>query len=273
MLPRCKPRGVAPLALAVSLCATLKGVPAQSQVEALRFDPKRVAVGRVYQYLKSNRDGSHPGRVSLYVANQDRLESLKWDDEVGWATFVVAEIDWKRFSVRRFESWDLRRGKAPLLKATLETDANGAVSISVLPGPPIQLVTFPWHSYDFDWASLGAAMPHLINPEGDLTFSRTDFVQEEGKPPRFAELGLVHLHYEDRDRRGEIATRRYKMEGPGIGNTAGTLWADLEDGHIVEFELPIPDEPGFTDGRLRLLEMTPMTAAQWESFKNARLGE
>jgi hypothetical protein len=35
----------------------------------------------------------------------------------------------------------------------------------------------------------------------------------------------------------------------------------------------IPDEPGFTDGRLRLLEVTPMTAAQWESFKRARLGE
>jgi len=273
MLERHELRPALAAGLALPLFATLVASSAQAQVEALRFDPKRVAVGRVYQYLKSNRDGSHPGRVSLYVAKEGRLESLKWDDEVGWATFVVADLDWKRFSVRRFESWDLRRGKAPLLKATLQSDASGAVTISVLPGPPIQLTTWPWHSYDFDWASLGATLPHMVKPEGKLTFSRTDFVQEEGKPPAFADLGLVHLTYEGRDQRGKAATRRYRMEGPGLSNTAGTLWSDLAEGHVVEFELPIPDEPGFTDGRLRLLEVTPMTTAQWDAFKRARLGE
>jgi hypothetical protein len=46
-----------------------------------------------------NRDGlSRPG---LLQAKADRLESLKWDDEVGWATFVVAEMDWALL-VRRF---------------------------------------------------------------------------------------------------------------------------------------------------------------------------
>jgi hypothetical protein len=245
-------------------------------VSALRFDPTKVPVGRVYQYVKSNRDGSHPGRVSLYVARPDRLESLKWDDEVGWATFVVAEMDWARFSVRRFESYDLRKGKAALLKATLNTDADGAISVSVLPGPPLKLTIWPWHSYDFDWASLGATLPHLVNPESGLSFSRTDFVQEEGKPPRFAELGAVRLRYERREVRGRTATRRYVLEGPGLGvpgPTAGTLWADATEGHIVEFELPIPDEPGFVDGRLRLLEVARLTPAEWEGFKRVRLGE
>ena len=99
--------------------------PVVAQLTAQRFDSSKVPVGRVYQYLKSNRDGSHPGRVSLYVPGPDRLESLKWDDEIGWATFVVAEMDWTRLSVRRFESWDLRRGKDPVLKATLDTDKDG----------------------------------------------------------------------------------------------------------------------------------------------------
>jgi hypothetical protein len=247
-------------------------LPASAQVSALRFDSAKVPVGRVYQYLKSNRDGSHPGRVTVYVSKPDRLESLKWDEEVGWATFVVADLDWTRFSVRRFESWDLRRGKAPLLKATLDTDAEGAVSISVLPGPPLRISRWPWHSYDFDFASLGAILPHLRNPEAELVFGRADFLQEDGKV-RFAETGAVFLRYEGRERRGAAATRRYRIEGPGLSDAKGSLWADAARGHLVEFELPIPDEPGFVDGRLRLLETSTMTQAEWETFKRARLGE
>jgi hypothetical protein len=252
--------------------------PAAAQVEGLRFEAGRVPVGRVFQYLKSNRDGTHPGRVSLYVARADRLESLKWDDEVGWATFVTADLDWSRFSVRRFESWDLRKGKAPFQKATLDIDEQGRVTISVLPGPPLQLTRWPWHSYDFDWASLGATLPHLRKPEGTHAFSRTDVVQEEGQPPRFAELGEVRLVYERREQRGNVPCRRYRMEGSGLAtagvkDTAGTLWASVAEGHLVEFELPIPDEPGLVDGRMRLLAVETMTPEQWEAWKRGRLGE
>ena len=140
--------------------------PPTPRWSALRFDPAKVKVGRVYQYreVQPRRLAPRPGLPVRGRAGS--AESLKWDDEVGWATFVVAEMDWTRFSVRRFESYDLRKGKAPLLKATLDTDAAGAVSISVLPGPPLKLTTWPWHSYDFDWASLGATLPHLVKPRG-----------------------------------------------------------------------------------------------------------
>src|SRR5262245_48720287 len=104
---------------AVHFAAT--AIPASAQVEALQYDSAKLPVGRVYQYLKSNRDGSHPGRVTLYVARTDRLESLKGDDEVGC---------------------------------------------------------------------------------------------------------------------------RYRIGGPGLSEPSGTLWADAALGHVVEFELPIPDEPG-----------------------------
>ena len=204
-------RGRARLVVASLLLAA---APAAAQLAALRFDPQKVPVGRVYQYLKSNRDGSHPGHVSLYVAGLDRLESLKWDDEIGWATFVVAEMDWNRFSVRRFESWDLRRGKHPVRKATLDADKDGAVSVSILPEPAVKITTWPWHSYDFDFASLGASLPHRVDPEAEFRFGRTDFVQEEGNV-RFAELGEVRLRYEGRELRGETKTRRYRLEGPG----------------------------------------------------------
>jgi hypothetical protein len=34
-----------------------------------------------------------------------------------------------------------------------------------------------------------------------------------------------------------------------------------------------PDERGFTDGRLRLLDVSRMAPAEWEAFKRSRLGE
>jgi hypothetical protein len=76
-----------------------------------------------------------------------------------------------------------------------------------------------------------------------------------------------------RERRGTVECRRYSIGGPGLSDAKGTLWADAARGHIVEFELPIPDEPGFVDGRLRLLEVQQMTAAEREAFKRSRLGE
>lgn len=270
-------------AAVLATCLTAAPRTASAQLSALRFDSSKVHVGRVYQYEKANRDGSHSGRISLYIARLDRLESLKWDEDVGWATFVVAELDWARFSVRRFESWALRQAKPPELKATLETAADGGITISVLPGPPIHVSSWPWHSYDFDWASLSAILPHLVWPEGELSFVRADFIQEEGKPPRFGEIGDVRLRYDGREKRGALETRRYRMEGAGLlaagqpssaaNANSGTVWADAKDGHIVEFELPFPDEPGFTDVRLRQLTTETMTATQWEAFKRTRLGE
>jgi hypothetical protein len=115
-------------------------------------------------------------------------------------------------------------------------------------------------------------LPHLRDPEAELVFGRADFLQEDGNL-RFAETGPVFLRYERRERRGETECRRYRIGGPGLSDTTGTLWADAALGHIVEFELPIADEPGFVDGRLRLLEVQKMTPAQWEAFKRSRLGE
>jgi hypothetical protein len=106
-------------------------------------------------------------------------------------------------------------------------------------GPPLPLTDWPWHSYDFGWASLGATLPHRVDPEADFSFSRTDFVQEQGQPPRFAELGGVRLRYEGREARGPHATRRYRMDGPGLA------------------------APG----------ARPEAAAEWERFKRERLGE
>lgn len=242
-----------------------------AQVDAFRFDSDRVPVGRLFEYEKSNRDGTHAAPISLYVAAPDRIESLKWTPGDTTATLVVAEIDWSRFSVRRFESWALARGSEPELRAALEADSAGSgVRLSFLPDSLIPIRAWPWHSYDFDFASLGLAMPHLVAPEAAFRFERADITYAEEGPP-FADLGSVDVLFLGQQERAGQRTRAYRLEGPGIGNRPGTLWAAVEGGHLVELEMPFPDEPGYTDVRIRLGGVRSLTAEEWARYKRERI--
>ena len=261
------------LTLVLLSCVLHLGLPwrAGAQVEAFRFDSTRVPVGRLYEYLKSNRDGTHPGQVSLYVAGIDRIESLKWAAGDTIATLVVALLDWNRFSARRLESWVLTRGSAPRLRGTLGTDSGGTgVRVSFQPESLIVIHRWPWHSYDFDFASLNLAMVHLLAPEGQFRFERADVTYAEKGPP-FADLGPVHVRFLRREQRQGRPTRLYQLEGPGLQNQRGVLWAATDGAYLVEYEFPFPDEPGYTDVRFQLRELRSLSPADWEAYKQERV--
>ena len=262
------------LGLGLVLLGLLAGAtPARAQLHAFRFDAGAVPVGRLYEYLKSNRDGSRPARVSLYVAGTDRLEALKWAPGDSTATLVVAVMDWTRFSVRRLESWALARSAIPVLRATLETDPAGdGVRVSFQPDQLLPIHRWPWHSYDFDFASLNLTLSHLLQPEAGFEFERADIVYAPGGPP-FADLGPVEVRFVAREERQGIAVRRYRLSGSGLEGHSGDLWVAIEGQHIVEYSFPFPDEPGYTDGRLRLQEVRALAPEAWERYRRQRLGE
>ncbi|HET8624564.1 MAG TPA: hypothetical protein VFM14_13455 [Gemmatimonadales bacterium] len=245
--------------------------PAGAQASAFSFDSSRVPVGHAFEYVKSNRDGTHRTQVTVYVAALDRVESLKWDSGADAATLVAATMDWERFCVRGFESRRLRRHAPEVMQGSLTTDtARRAIRVSFLPDSEIAVGVWPWHSYDFDFASLGAALPHLVDPQAGFVFQRMDVVYS-GDEVGFADLGPVEVAYEQRERRDGRDSRRYRIGGPGLLRMAGLLWADARDGTLVEYELPVPDEPGFVDGRLRLTNTLQLGPADWEAYKKARI--
>lgn len=246
---------------------------AHAQTSRLEFDAAKVPQGSVLHYKKSNLDGSRATRVSVYVADTERLESLKWDEDSTEATLVKARMDWPRFSVREFQSFHLERGKAPELRGTLQANARGTeVKVSFLDGKVVKITHWPWHSYDFDFASLGLMLPHLKNPEADLLFWRTD-VKFVGEHIDFAEIGSIRLVYEADELRETRLLRRYVIGGEGLEHRYGKLWTDARTGLIVEYRLPIGDEPGFKDVLFRLDRQEQLTADQWEAFKRAKLAE
>jgi len=256
---------------ALALCFVVASATAQTS--QLEFTPGKVPAGTAFHYLKSNLDGSHPTRISLYIVDRDRLESFKRYGRGGSATLVQARMDWRRWSVSKLDVWQLRKGLPPQLRATLEANADGTeVNASFAPNRPVKIDRWPWHSYDFDFASLGMTLPHLKNPQADLIFWRNDVVFA-GESKRFAPLGGIRLHFEALDRRQGRAVRRYLIGGAGIGHLYGKLWTDAATGWLIEYELPIGDEPGYTNVHLLLERTEPMTVARWEAFKNTQLGQ
>ena len=257
------------LLAAVISALLLWALPALAQESALRFDPARVPVGQVFHFLKSQRDGTHATRVSVYVAETARIEAVKWDEGGDEATLVVGIMDWSKFSIRHFEGWRLARGAAPEKRVTLDV-AGDRLAMSMMPGP-ITITHWPWHSYDFDFTSLNLTLPHLVRPEAGLSFWRTDFVY--GDAPKVAELGEVTLRFEKLERRDGRRVRRYAIGGPGLDGASGTWWADADSGLLVEFELPVGDEPGYRDVHMKLAGAEALDAAQWTAFKRAAVGE
>jgi len=262
-------RSIAVLMLGASL---LPG-PARAQVSAFRYDPAKVPVGQVFEYLKTNRDGSNPGQVSLYVAATNRIEALKWHENGTTAVLVVAVLDWERFSAARLESWQLARGREPALRVTLDQDSTGSgVRLSLEPDRLIPVSSWPWHSYDFDFASLNLTMAHLREPEGQFSFERVDVTYDEAGPP-FKDFGKVEVRFERREPRNRLPSRAYEISGPGLLGNRGTLWTSVDGGYLVEFELPFPDEPDYTDVRFRLVSQRPMGPEDWARYKRARVGD
>jgi hypothetical protein len=247
------------------LCA----LPAMAQLAVLRYDAGQVPVGHVFHFVKSHRDGSHPARISVYLPAADRIESLKWDEGGEQATLVEAQMDWARFSVRHFQGWRLVRGAAPERRVTLDV-VGDQLSMSLMTSP-LTVTHWPWHSYDFDFTSLNLVLPHLLEPQGSFSFWRTDFVYAD--PPAVAELGEVTLCFEKRERHRGRKARRYSIGGAGLQGKSGTWWSDARTGLLLEYELPLGDEPGYDDVRLVLDATRELTAAEWEAFKRLAVGE
>jgi hypothetical protein len=257
------------IAFAALAVTVLYSPTAAAQISALEFQPRKVPVGKVFHLVKSQLDGAHEARISYYVAAVDRVEALKWDQGGDEATLVVAQLDWSRFSVRAFRVSHLVRGAPPEPRANLDVDAAGVLTMSLNPSP-VQLTHFPWQSFDFDFTGLTLVMPHLRDPESGFRFWRTDFVYAD--PPSVAEIGEVTLAFAGQEKHLGKRTRRYSITGPGLEGKEGNWWADAGTGLLVEFEIPIGDEPGYDSVRIRLDDVGQMNDAAWEMFKRRSIG-
>lgn len=250
--------------------AALAATRPPDSLDAFHLRPERIETGIALTYSKSNIDGTHASTITWYFPDRDWIESFKATAGDPQATLVRARMNWKVFSVDRFESYLVEADGSRKLRASLDTDPEARVLRIDVGGQPATcpIEHFPWHSYDFDLASLVRVLPHLIDSEGAVEVGRADLVREPD--PHFAWLGLITIeHGGDEEHEGRPC-HVYEVGGPGLEERGGSLWIDRENGRLVDYEIELPDEPGFENGKMHLLRAEAMTPERWAEFVRER---
>jgi hypothetical protein len=221
----------------------------------------------VYEYIKSNWDGSHSSTVYLYVAAKNKLESFKWSKGDGTATLVTALFDWEKFSVRQFTNHRLEFNKAPRLVAELFMSGKKTIQVKVGDTKDsLALTELPWQSYDFDFAGLGFSWRALRNKKDPFYFHIADAAMVNGNMA-FVNKGRAEVKFEGYEPLNGMSCLKYSINGPGLDHKGGYIWIEPSSFMIAQCRITLPDEPGLENGMLQLIKTEKMNPEKWEAFK------
>jgi hypothetical protein len=225
----------------------------------------------MYEYRKSNWDGSHASAIFLYVADSNQLQSFKWSSGDKTATLVTALIDWNKFSVSRFTNHRLRKAQPPQLVATLTMDGEKTIRIEVGEmRDSLLLSALPWQSYDFDFAGLSFTWRALKEKKDSFHFHIADAALVNNDM-RFVNKGRADVHFTGYEMMNGKNCLKYSIDGPGLENRGGTIWVDAAGFMIEQYKIALPDEPGFENGMLQLVKKEKMKPEQWQAFIKNKL--
>ena len=225
---------------------------------------------KVFIYEKSNWDGSNKGKIAVYYAAPDQIESFKWHEGNNHATLVKARMDLKTHTVVRFEAYGVDHEGNENLRATLQVQEDHTADIRF--GDQQQLfesVPDTWHSYDFDFASLGHAFPSF-GKEKMISFQILD-IDPNGEGPEFKDFGKVEMTFLQEEEKWSRRVLKYQIDGPGLDHRGGHIWFDKSGKYLVGFEIEKPDERGYDSNKLVLKEILDKTPDQWAEFKVGRV--
>lgn len=225
----------------------------------------------LYEYKKSNWDGTHSSRVFLYLADSNRLESFKWSEGDEVATLVTAIIDWNTYSVGEFQNHKLKKGLAPEFIARLKGDKNLKIEVGEM-RDSLLISDLPWQSYDFDFAGLSFIWRSLKNKKDQFWFHIADVAMVNANP-KLVNKGKVTVKFNGEEMVNNKQCLKYFANGPGLENKGGHIWVNQENFMIEQYKIELPDEPGFENGMMQLIKTEKMSTQQWENFKKNKLGE
>lgn len=220
----------------------------------------------VYTYQKSNWDGSHASTIFLYIRDTNQLQSFKWSKGDTWATLVTAYFDWNNFSVNKLQNHRVDASGKRNWFAELNVDQNRKLRFHVGDFTDSMILDdLHWHSYDFDFASLGFSWRALKGKTGSFNFLIADVGIVNNKPG-FENKGRVEVKFQNKEKVDGVECLKYKIDGPGLKNKGGYIWINPVNNMIQFYKIELPDEEGFDNGQLKLLSIQKMTPQAWDQF-------
>ncbi|ESQ74761.1 hypothetical protein [Asticcacaulis sp. AC402] len=252
-------------AFAFPACAALPGYTPLSAA-----DP----VGRIYDYTRSNRDGSLPEQIVVYRKSVTEVAVFKSVEACTTAAYVTAQLNPQTLEATTLYAGKLNRDGSQNVFGRLDVDpATRLISARIdLPGMLLSDTTTatdsPWHLYDFDLASLTVVTPHLTDPQAGFSFGLA-LVVTDSMTDFLTYLGRADVRFVADETHNGHQTRRYMVGGPAFGENGGPLWLDAEDGHIVDAEFGIPNHAEYSDFKLKLNRISDGGEAEWNSLLRA----
>ena len=225
---------------------------------------------KVFIYEKSNWDGSNKGLIAVYYSSADQIESFKWHEGNNHATLVKAKMDLKTNTVVLFEAYGVDHEGNENLRAVLEVQEDRTADIRFGDQQHVfESVPETWHSYDFDFASLGHAFPSFKKKKS-ISFQILD-VDPTGSGPEFKDFGQVQMTYLQEEEKWSRKLLKYQIDGPGLDNRGGHIWFDKSGKYLVGFKIEKPDERGYNSNMLVLKKVLEKTPEEWAAFKVEKL--
>jgi hypothetical protein len=267
----------APMITALALAmTTLAADPANTW----RYTPENDAVGRIYYYERTNSDGTMDERVTVFRRDATHIEVYKENGLCRGAALVTAELDFETFSAPVITGGQLLPDALHREFAFLEWDqaANQLNILVQLPDMELReeapTPRADWHLFDFDLASLTVMTPHLADPSARFEFGMALVWTDPSAGDPLTWMGDVEANPAGRETHLGQDSHVYALTGSAFDRenatgTEGRIWLDANDGHVVDAVFPAPNHPGYTDFRLRLLEIGDGGATEWEQLLRA----
>ena len=244
-----------------------------SSIAQFSCQPEKIQVGTVYQYTKSNLDGSYPARIYIRVMDHDNLEVWKFEEHNYDAARVIAHMDWESFSADRIQSyWVIADGTQK--EQALLTSSYEDSSFTIQWGEKsetIQIGHYPVHVYNFDFISLNFILRHWSTPQSDVEIGIVQPNFNPDVPGVIKYEGTVKISYVGDEERKSISCRKYTIGGAGLQDQEGFLWADRESMHAVGIEIPIPDNPFWNSFKFELVSVDVMSDEEWRHYMGGEI--
>lgn len=232
-------------------------------------------IGRIYSYVRSDRDGSEAEIVRVFRASRTRIEVSKMRGRCNNAAYVTAELDLERGYAIRHGGGRLRpnAGREEFAVIIYDPSSRRIDGHVDTPGGRITLGVgvpdAPYHVYDFDLASLTITNQYRARPRADFSFGMPLIWPEGGPEGLLRYMGRADLRFvREEAYRGRRALR-FEAGGPAFGTRGGPIWFDAAEGHILAAEWGIPNHSEHRDFALRLTGVSDGGIDEWRRLLTA----
>lgn len=239
-------------ALAFAACAS---PPSGETASDYRFDADRNHVGRLYHYVRSNRDGALPEHIHVFHKSPTDVHVYKMVSRCTNAAYVTATLDYETWSPAQLVGGRLGRNADQIPFATLDydRDSNRVEAIIELPDrtltDALQLAAPPWRLYDFDFAEFTIFAQHLADYRRDFSVEMALLIADPSRPEFLNRLGDAKAIARGLDEARNAW--RFDLAGAAF-EEGGRLLLDAEDGHVVAVETAVPNHLEYDDFKLTL---------------------